>query len=160
MRQTRWLDIPSSRTTLALANTAVLVTSLTAEELALRPFTVVRTRGLIGIESDQGAVTEPQIASMGFAVVSDQAVAIGVGAVPTPETERASDLWFVFESIYNTLRVNTSVGFENFLQQKDFDSRAMRKVEEGQDIAVVIENSALTLGSIFWLSGRLLIKLH
>jgi len=43
---------------------------------------------------------------------------------------------------------------------KDFDSRAMRKVEDGQDIALVAESGGASVGVNFTKSGRFLIKLH
>jgi len=43
---------------------------------------------------------------------------------------------------------------------KDYDSRAMRKVPEGSDIAVVIETSAVSLGAVVQTAGRVLVKLH
>ena len=82
----------------AVATTGVnLVTSLNAAALALRPFTIVRTRGVLRFSSDQEAATESWGGSFGMAVVSDQASAVGVTAVPTPTTENSSDLWFVYE---------------------------------------------------------------
>ena len=52
--------------------------------LALRPFTILRTRMLIGLKSDQGAATEQQIVSYGKIVVSDDAAAVGLTAFPNP----------------------------------------------------------------------------
>ena len=49
------------------------------------------------VESDQSAATELFIGNLGLAVVSDQATAVGVTAVPTPATDRGSDLWFLIE---------------------------------------------------------------
>ncbi len=43
---------------------------------------------------------------------------------------------------------------------KDYDSRAMRKVEDGQDIAVVVEASGISLGVSVVNVSRMLIKLH
>ncbi len=54
-RETLWLDIATSEITLSGAPTAVLANSLAASALALRPFTVVRTRGFMHIRSDQVA---------------------------------------------------------------------------------------------------------
>ena len=36
-------------------------------------------------------------------MVSDQAVAVGVSAIPTPVTELSSDLWFVHQWIMNSV---------------------------------------------------------
>ena len=161
-RQTRWLDIPWTVSVLSTTSSAVLALTLTAAELALRPFTIVRTRGILHVTSDQFVAAETARISLGLAVVSDQAVAIGVTAVPTPETDRASDLWFVYESLGSSFVIASNSGFtEPTGRLLHWDSKAMRKVEEGQDVAVVLENSALSSnGSITEVAGRMLIKLH
>jgi len=40
------------------------------------------------------------------------------------------------------------------------DSKAMRKVQEGQDIAIVLENGSALDGMLFLLQFRMLVKLH
>jgi len=83
VRESLWFDGPVFNTNMGAASTAVLVSSLSAAALALRPFTVVRTRGSMFLETDQQAASEFYQAAIGCCVVSDQAVAIGVTAVPT-----------------------------------------------------------------------------
>ncbi len=158
IRQTRWLFIATTETTLAGAPTAVLVTSLDAAALALLPFTIVRTRGVIHIHSDQAGADETYGVAYGEAVVSEQAAAIGVTAVPTPVTDKGSDLWYVYESLFQHLEVVTSASAFDEGAFKEFDSRAMRKVEEGQNIVSVVENEIN--GVIVTVTGRQLIKLH
>jgi len=159
-RETRWLDLIPAVTAFSATGGTILF-SLTAVELALRPFTIVRTRLQAGIIGDQLAAGENQLAGLGVAVVSDQALAIGVTAVPTPITDLASDLWLVHQLCYNTTVVASSVGFEDGgLAQYAIDSKAMRKVEDGQDIAVVVELSGASSGFNFFLGGRMLVKLH
>ena len=81
------------RTTITTVGTSVVQTSLNAGALALRPFTMVRVRGVIRLETDQLTTTEFQEIAFGLAVVSDQAVAVGVTAVPSPVSDNGSDLW-------------------------------------------------------------------
>jgi len=161
-RLTRWFDIPWTVSGLTTTNSAILVASFTAAELALRPFTIVRCRGILKISSDQSAASESARASMGLAVVSDQAIAIGITAVPTPETDRASDLWFVYESIVSDFLFADATGFtEPTGTLLRWDSKAMRKVEEGQDVALVVENTGISAnGAFIEVAGRMLIKLH
>ncbi len=52
VRESLWFNALELTTTLAAASTAVLVGTLSAAALALRPFTVVRTRGNITVHSD------------------------------------------------------------------------------------------------------------
>jgi len=75
-RESIWLTGGFQITGIATASTAVFVASLNAAALALRPFTVVRTRGHLYLRSDQIAAAEAYDISYGMAVVSDQASAI------------------------------------------------------------------------------------
>ena len=160
-RETRWLNLDPVTATLGTGGTAAITHSLTTEELALRPFTVVRTRGVLHVQSDQTAASEVYNAALGIAVVSAQAEAIGVTAVPTPNADRESDLWFLFEEITGQFLFADATGFIEGAGGliRHFDSKAMRKVEDGQDIVVVIENF-FSAGTQVTVSGRMLIKLH
>ena len=161
-RETLWLEVPLVNTTLAAGGSAILSHVLTTAEKALRPFTVIRTRLIFHVASDQVSADETQACALGVAVVSDQAVAIGITAVPTPSTDRASDLWLVFDEMYSRVTVGgtaDSVGVYGVL--RDVDSKAMRKVEEGSDIVIVQESDAgQSAGLNVAVAGRILIKLH
>ncbi len=159
-RESLWFFVTGSFTNLVSFQTAALINLLSAGALALRPFTVVRTRGFWHIKTDQTAAAEQQAANLGYAVVSDQASAIGVTAVPTPTTDQGSDLWQTYASLMTSQgagQVDSNLGVGG-----EFDSRAMRKVEDGQDFVVVIETelAGLTLGCDVRHTGRVLIKLH
>ena len=161
-RETRWLAGLSTNTVAAAASTASLLTSLNAAALALRPFTVVRTRGYIYIRSDQNAVSETYEMAYGEAVVSEQASAIGVTAIPTPTTDDGSDLWFVYERRGGEVAFSTAASVNSLqgIQPFSFDSKAMRKVDDGSDIVTVQESSALSAGVQLLVYSRSLIKLH
>ncbi len=156
-RETTWFQFLPNDFTTASAGTAVLAFSLNAAALALRPFTIVRSRFEIFLRSDQAAAIESQRVGVGIAVVSDQAVAIGVTAVPTPVTDMGSNLWLLHKLVYAdesnlTDRTRNGTGVS-------IDSKAMRKVEVGQDIIVVVESSpSVGGGAITTIGGRLLIK--
>ncbi len=158
-RETQWLDSGTFSVQLASDLSAVLTNSLGAVPLALRPFTIVRTRGILSLQSDQQAATESPQASFGMAIVSEQAVAIGITAVPTPVTDRGSDLWFVYESMFAEWTFSSAVGSQSFLMTRAVDSKAMRKVEDGEDMVFVAESDSAE-GSIIQGTFRLLIKLH
>ncbi len=159
-RKTFWFSGLAIQDQITAASTAVLQASLNAAALALRPFTIVRTRGYVAIGSDQVGATEDQTLSYGHIVVSDQAVAIGVTALPTPVTDSQSD-WFVYEALVGRFNFVTASGFEQAaITIKEIDSKAMRKVEEGQDLISVVETSALSSGLLVTAFFRTLIKLH
>jgi len=158
--ETRWLDIDAVDNNLAAPSTAVLSNALSAGALALRPFTVLRSRIFWHVTTDQTVAPEQQSVSMGVAIVSDQAVAIGVTAVPTPDTDRGSDLWFVYDDIMTRFFLSTAVGFNMVGEGHIVDSKAMRKVEDGEDLIIVQETTPLSAGVNVYLVGRILIKLH
>ena len=157
-RESLWLFVSGAFATFGAASSGAILGSLNAAALALRPFTVVRTRGYMHIASDQVAAAEQQAINLGYAVVSDQASAIGITAVPTPTTDKGSDLWFVYETLMTSQELNTDLRGIG----KEYDSRAMRKVELGQDVLVIAETEVATLtnGVDLRHSARLLIKLH
>jgi len=161
VRETQWLPIDKTLATVSAAGAAVLLNSLNTAEKALRPFTIVRTRGMFFMRSDQVAAPELYSVAIGGCVVSDQAEAIGVTAIPTPSTDRGSDLWFLYEENMALYELGTFVGFDfDAGVRKEFDSKAMRKVEEGQDVVFVLEATTGSLGATVQTAGRLLIKLH
>jgi len=159
-RETLWIEIAATGTVLAAASTAVLFSGLTAAELAQRPFTIMRTRLYFHVRSDQAAVSETYHAAMGIAVVSDQALAIGVTAVPTPFTDLGSDLWLYHEITIGSIASVSAIGIFESGFGRPTDSKAMRKVVEGQDVAISVETSAVSSGAIVEKAGRMLIKLH
>ena len=158
-RETLWISIVRAETTLAASATAAITRNLNAAALALRPFTIVRTRGRLLVMSDQVAASESYVGSIGYSVVSDQAIAVGVTAVPTPATDLASDKFFVLESWPGRAILNGTSWFMDATPQV-FDSKAMRKVEEGSDIAFVSEAGIGGNGALVVDVGRLLVKLH
>jgi len=158
-RESLWFFWQFTSATLGASATAILMSSLNAAALALRPFTIVRTRGQLLVISDQSAATEDYIGNYGMAVVSDQAVAVGVTAVPTPATDQGSDLWFLLEQwVGRSWLVGTD--FSDSLASREVDSKAMRKVEEGQDVVSVAEAGLGGSGCLVKFTGRMLIKLH
>ncbi len=159
VRESLWFGFGFTTVTLASSNAVAIGHSLNAAALALRPFTIVRTRGSYNVRSDQKAATEFYGVSMAFAVVTDQAVAIGATAVPTPDTDRGSDKFFVFEDVFGEFNFQSGVGIEGLNGiSRDFDSKAMRKVQNGEDIISVLE--APSTSGVMSFAARMLIKLH
>ncbi len=158
-RETVWVALPRVTATLGGAPTAIMINTLSAGGLALRPFTIVRTRGVVQVVSDQNIATETYLGALGISVVSEQAIAIGVTAVPTPVTDQGSDLFFVYEEVIGRFEFGSNIGFDaaggRFIQ---YDSKAMRRVNEGSDVAVVVENDIA--GTQMEHSARMLLKLH
>ncbi len=160
-RESLWIGIQEGLGTYSAANVVILLNSLNAAALALRPFTIVRTRMWMVAQSDQTGAAEDWQVALGAAVVSDQASAIGVTAVPTPFTDLSSDLWFLYEVLAGEFTFVSGVGFETASgRAKDVDSKAMRKVEDGEDVIFVGEASSLSAGVKMTQGGRFLVKFH
>ena len=160
-RETSWFDIPALQVT--LDNASQLVASLTAAELAKRPFTIMRTHLEVLIHSDQVGVsaTEHQFGAIGMCVVSDQALAIGITAVPVPGDDAASDLWFLHQWMFSAIDFATAIGFDSDAgAHYHIDSKAARKVNDDQDLVVVVQGLTLGEGVTFAVGGRILIKEH
>ncbi len=163
-RETQWISAAMTATTLAAASTAALTGVLNAAALALRPFTIVRVRGFWHVRSDQIAASEIWGAALAWAVVSTEASAIGVTAVPTPETDRGSDNFFVYETMMGRISEQGALaaGF-SFIEQgqgQAFDSKAMRKVNNDQDVVIVVETPSISPSAAIIEGARFLIKLH
>ena len=161
VRETMWIFITETVTTLSSSNAATLINVLNAAALALRPFTIVRTHGVFGVRSDQTATSETYDGAVGMSVVSQQATGVGITAVPTPYLDMGSDLFFVHQMMVGRFLDLTAAGFEmNALTWWQYESKAMRKVNDDQDIAVVVETSSLSSGAAVHHAARMLIKLH
>ena len=156
-RQTVWFQFAPITATLTAVGGTVYFT-LNAAALALRPFTIVRSRFQAMIQSDQAGATEHQVGAVGLAVVSDEAATAGVASMPTPITEMASDLWFVHQLAMAAEFQSTTGGTPAGVFE--IDSKAMRKVGIGQDIAVIAEFSSAGSGFLLTLGGRMLVKTH
>ena len=134
-----------------------LIASLNAAALALRPFTVIRTRLDMHFGTDQEAADELPSGAMGLIVVNDKAAAAGIASVPTPITDQGSDLWYLFAEQYGKFG-GTAVEEQGRLMQ--VDSKGMRKVEDGQDNIIALETPSFVNSAVSIIGGRTLIKLH
>jgi len=158
-RGTVWFSLAETITALGAANTAALVLVLNAAALAFRPFTIIRTHLTLAVSSDQSSASEDYSLGLGMSVVSEQASAVGITAVPTPFTELDSDLFFVHNITAGNFRVISAIGFDAHGSiTKEIDSKAMRKVEDGQDVILTLENSSVSAGTNTFVAGRMLIK--
>ena len=156
-RATQWLGSAdqTDRTGLAAA-TAIFDQFFNFGEDA----TIVRTRGSLWVSTDQSANNEEPFGALGFSVVTDQAAAAGVASLPTPITDEASDNWFLWIPWMAGLRVADATGIMNPWVEYKFDSKAMRKVDDGDNVVVMLENASAADGALFIIKFRMLVKLH
>ncbi len=156
-RLTEWFGRPfdTDAVTLPLAS-FVVDSSLDASGLAKRPFTITRMVGSITIYSDQAGAVEHPFGAVGALVASDKAVTTGATAIPDPVTNVGSDLWFMYMAFAGPQ--STAIDGPGPVVFP-FDSRAQRKGQEGDDLAVVVANANAVDGLRFTLNYRLLVKL-
>ena len=157
VRTTMWIGQDIGGVTI-VAGSKQLLGSLNAVAFLLRPFTIIRTRLECYFASDQTAASETPNGSMGFIVVSDQAVAAGAASIPGSLTNTDDD-WYVHQPMLKDVVSLTSVGvqFDAFIRYQ-IDSKAMRKIGVNEDTAVMFDSTAD--GAILQINGRALIKLH
>jgi len=107
--------------------------------------TIRRTRGRFYVGADVG-ILENQLGAWGGMVVTDIAAAAGAASLPGPITEANDDGWFMWEGFTQESISNTG-GLPAFVYE--FDSKAMRRVEEGSQIVFMVENASATFGLSF-----------
>ena len=158
-----WIDfaqVLQDPAAVAAATSVLLLPGLNAAVLALRPFTIVRTRGLVLVTSDQAGATEHQMGAFGFGLAQDQAVASGIGSLPTPVTEAGSSNWFLWQPLLSTVSQASAAAFANIGNVYEFDSKAQRKVPVGEDVYVAVENESATDGFLVSFVARMLVKIN
>ena len=104
--------------------------------------TVRRTRGLISIVSDQTSVIETQAGAFGMVMVTDLAIAAGAASIPGPITDASDDGWFVWQAFFQS-------GLQTSFNNYEFDSKAMRRMQDGYSAAIMVENANTGLGLDF-----------
>ncbi len=157
-RITTWIRFNVELATLT-GNAATLLAVLNAGALALRPFTIVRTRGFFHITSDQAAASETLEGAWGSIVVQEEAADAGIASVPSPLAEPDA-AYIVYEPFVNEFLFGDGTGFtEPGGINLTFDSKAMRKVGLSEDMVIVAELASAPGASIS-IQGRMLLKLH
>ncbi len=118
---------------------------------------------ILNVWPDTVVAAERQEGRFGGIVVKDTAVLIGSTAVPDPFVE-VDDDWYIYQPFQNIemVRVENAAGNWRPVSQVpyDIDSKAMRKVDNGENIAFMVRNSNATWGLNIAIAGRFLIKLH
>ncbi len=159
-RQMVWLGSDFTVQTI-VGTTPLLLTTLNAAALALRPFTIVRTRMFVQYRSDQSSADEANQAVFSEQVVTEPAAATSIAGVPTPLQETDSD-FHVYVPMAFDFKFGTNVGFQEhqgLCAGFVVDSKSMRKVGNDDDVVQVVEQ-AVTNGGLIAAVGRTLIKLH
>jgi len=124
-------------------STKVLLSTFTLNNVGIGE-TVRRTIGWLYVQADVGGAVERQAGAFGLVVVSDAAALVGVTAIPGPVTDKDDDGWFVYQS-FGVTNNSTAVTTSN-TPLWPFESKAMRRIQEGFSVAVMVENASGTHG--------------
>jgi len=119
----------------------VLLTTFTLDNPGIAEV-VRRTRGKFMATSDQGLVQEWHLGAFGVIPVTSVALAAGAASLPGPITNASDEGWLLWEPI--VFLTGLSDGSSGFGSQdsQEFDSKAMRRVEDGYGLAVMVENAS------------------
>ena len=156
-----WVGAGVGETTLA-ASATTLIGTAGAAILALRPFTIFRTRMDVLYRSDQAAVSESPFGTLGLIVVTDNATTVGVTAIPNPSGVSGDQdaSWLVWQGLSVSFTFLSSVGFyADSGHHYTIDSKSMRKVGANDDIAIMVDQEN-AVGSTIVTNGRMLLQLH
>ena len=157
-RTTLWIGAGGAIATI-VSNSNNFLFTLNAAALALRPFTIIRSRIDVLFQTDQLAVSETPTGALGKVVVTEKAAAAGVASLPAPLAEVDAD-WFVYQGMSSSFMFASSVGLDgNGGMHYIIDSKAMRKVGNDDQVVTMFE-ARNAGGAIMNLEGRTLIKLH
>jgi len=120
--------------------------------------TLIRTRGMLSFGSDQFVAGEQQLGSFGIGVVSAQAEALGITAIPHPGDDAAWGGWLYHTFLFNRFNFSSAVSTQAIATVNIvIDSKAMRKVSDEERLVVVLQNSGSN-GMTFTHSIRVLSK--
>ncbi len=155
-----WSDMNDAQTSV-VAGTKTLLFSLTPTVAV--DVTILRTRILMLIRSDQKVAPEDQKGALGMILVSNEAVAAGAASIPGPVSDASAD-WFLYQPFTQALQFTTAAGLTTAGTdgvQYDIDSKSKRILQgTDQSVAVMIEPHSDSEGFIVDLMGRILTRVR
>ena len=123
--------------------------------------TLVRVRGFIEIVMELGGVGEGFTGAVGLCVVTDDAFAVGITALPSSITDMSDDVWMYhrFFSLHAGA-VSATAALARIHESWEVDSKAMRKIPQGKTLAMVLEVTEIgTADATIAFDSRVLLKL-
>ncbi len=126
-----WGGIQIALTSIPLATKVILGSFVSATQF---DETILRTRGSLLFV---GAANAQSIMAIGMIVVSEDAFATGIGAIPGPVSDIGNDGWFYWQALVQGAdAVSHPGGIFNV------DNKGKRIVREGSRIAIIGEGAA------------------
>ncbi len=132
-RLSEWLSFTSVIETEVATATAILFGSISSAALSeIIPLTMIRVRGRLSVKSLVGHT----VGAYGICVVQEAARAIGITAIPLPWSDASNDAWMYHQFVESLTPTTFNLNME-------IDSKAMRKMEDGDALVFVFENAGL-----------------
>jgi len=157
-RKTEWIAAEAPWAT-KITNTITVLFSFSQAVLAdLVPFTIVRTVGMFGMAPDEDFILDQDVfGAVGLMVVREGNRAAGSVSLPGPIINIGDDGWWLHMPFMHFVEsINTAS--QGIMQP--FESRAMRKVEDGDAIVGMIQLDSTSDNAEVAFMVRILCKLH
>ena len=153
-RLTQWSGLADQGFIAVASAGATIISSIAFEE----PGTIVRSRGTIAMRFAGYTADLTVVGAFGIGVVSAEAAAVGITAVPEPFSDADWGGWMVHRTFARRLEFGSTVGLYSEDWEYQIDSKAMRKVEANSVLVFVAESQqgAYQMSE----SVRVLNKLH
>lgn len=117
--------------------------TLISSQSFVLPGTIVRSRGNLSITTAFGQGADLDIVgAFGIGLVSSEALAIGITAVPTPFRDADWGGWMVWRAFAGRFEFADATGFRFNSMSFEIDSKAMRKVGANTALVFVAESQA------------------
>ncbi len=108
--------------------------------------TLLRSRGELLVCAVPNANTDNEIACFGFAVVSDEARAVGTTSLPNPVSSPDFDwFWYGYAPLMDTVSTGSDASSIGLTYRLTIDSKAMRRVSPNHSLVLI---GALTTGEM------------
>ena len=152
-RKSQWVG-PAPQSYVAVASAGATALSTFAGE---EPLTIVRTRGNVSIKPASPTADIEITGAVGFGVVSAEALAAGVTAMPEPFSDADWAGWFVWRTFSYDFEFNDATGINYPNWNFELDSKAMRKFGPNEAIVTIAESFSGAFN--ISVNTRLLLKL-
>ena len=155
-RLTEWSGLADQTGVNVASAGATLISSVSFED----PGTIVRARGSFMWRPQVYNADLSMAGAFGIGLVSSEALAVGITAIPTPFSDSDWGGWMVWQSFSGRMEFRSDAGtrFADSFVEIQIDSKAMRKVEPSTAMVFVAESQS---GAMFVAEQvRLLQLLH
>ena len=157
-----WASVTSGTPATLAPGVAILFASFSQASLGfLVPATLIRVRGMLYWDTN-GSAHGRSFGAVGIAVVKETARVAGIASLPSPITEASDDIWLFHHFLQCSRALSTANGFRgDFVHSFEMDAKAMRKLEDGDAVVIVVENNvAVGSDASFNMNARFLFLNH